>query len=175
MPHVISKASLDHYQNALGLNRRANWTLPQDGQRVYQIDKCIDPTADIVSAISTHLWAAYPELAIKHAGPHRFTVDKFYDDVCKIRLVHFGDERTPIKQVGGYVVLNGELLGMHSLHRGIGNWLLDHAINDGAVRLSCFDVPQLIKLYTSRGFVEKSRELNTTKGLPDVVWLELKK
>lgn len=163
---VITKATLDQFQNALGLNRR---TEVQDSKRVYQINASITPTREVVLAVAS----AWHAVRVRHSTrTHSEQYHQFFENKCKIRLVYASDERTPAAVVGGYIVLNGELMAMYNHHRGRGEWMLDHAINDGAVRLNCVDEPHLIKLYTSRGFKEVHREFNEVKGRPDVVWME---
>lgn len=166
MTSVITKATLNEFQNVLGLNRRIVWTEPQDGQRVHQINVSIDPTAQLVSEMADVYWLKKKQHLTRDYTQH------FYSEVCKIRVVRTSDSRwLAPKNTGGYIVLDGELLALHSVIRGQGDWLMNSAVHDGAVRLSCFDEPKLIALYNKHGFREVRRELNTTKGRPDVVWM----
>lgn len=169
---VITKATLDQFQNALGLNRRADWHASQDGQRVYQIDTNVSPTHEIVSQVANEYWDWRNKL--DPVPGHKEGLEKWEAAVCKIRLCHMADAAVKSRAVGGYIVLQDELLAFHNGIRGAGLWMLDHAINDGATKLSCFDVPHLIKLYQSRGFVEVHRQWNKTRGKPDVVWMTKK-
>lgn len=169
---IITKATTAQYLNALGLARRCVPSIPQDGQRVYQIDQCLAPTDEYVTAISKAFWDVRPTLA---GELHGSVMAKFHDEHCKIRLVWESDVPQCIrpKATGGYIVLHGELMGLWSEVRGRGNWLLDHAIADGATVLSCFDIPHLLKLYRGRGFSDVRREANTKgPGFPDVIWME---
>lgn len=95
---------------------------------------------------------------------------EFYEKHCIIRLCKEGT-----RTVGGYCVLRGELLALHNQHRHRGQWMLQHAIDDGAKCLSCFDNKPLVDLYTSRGFVIRKREPNWEAGGPDVLYMELPK
>lgn len=173
MTQVITKASLDQFQNALGLNRRADWHAAQDGRRVYLIDTNVSPTQEIVSQVAEEFWAWRDKYRISTADRfgHRQALEEWESTHCKIRLCHYSDDTTKARAVGGYIVLQDELLAFHNSVRGAGLWMLDHAINDGATKLSCFDVPHLIKLYQSRGFTEVNRQWNETRGTPDVVWM----
>lgn len=73
------------------------------------------------------------------------------------------------KAVGGYIVLDGELIGLFSTVRGKGDWMMQHAVNDGANRLDCFAEPALLKLYHKHGFTIHRSEANwDPKGLPVV-------
>lgn len=169
---VITKATLDQFQNALGLNRRENWKVAQDGQRVFQIDTNVSPTHEIVSQVASEFWAWHGSMGLpSSAAAHKDAIAKWEAQFCKIRLFHMADAAVKSRAVGGYIVLQDELLAFHNAIRGAGLWMLDHAINDGATKLSCFDVPHLIKLYQSRGFVEVNRQWNETRGKPDVVWM----
>ena len=98
---------------------------------------------------------------------HRDRLSKFYAKHAIIRLAADGlDHR------GGYVILLGELVGFHHIDTDHGVWMLQDAIANGARSLNCFDVPHLIKLYSSYGFREVRREPNHVIGQPDVVFME---
>lgn len=92
----------------------------------------------------------------------------FYREHCHI-LVAKEDHRT----VGGFCVLGDELLCLHNYRSGKGEWLIDHAIALGAARLTCFDVPRLVQLYTGRGFDVVKREPNWAHAGPDVLSMVL--
>lgn len=165
---IITNATLDQFQNALGLNRRASWTEAQDGQRVHQIDKNISPTMEIVTDVAQE-FHEYKRRMGTSRYTHEQLKDLYYRHHCKIRLCYASDKEVRVRWVGGYIVLHDELIGFHNIIRGVGLWMLDHAINDGASKLSCFDVPHLIQLYQGRGFIETDRQWNKTRGEPDVV------
>lgn len=165
---VITNATLDQFQNALGLNRRASWIAAQDGQRVYQIDSSLSPTMEIVTTVAQAFHQYKGKLPCSGVA-YLAMKARFYAEHCKIRLCHYHGDTNPVRAVGGYIVLDDELMAFHNGIRGAGLWMLDHAINDGATKLTCFDVPHLIKLYQSRGFVETDRQWSTTRGKPDVV------
>ena len=172
---IITKATTAQYLNALGLARRCVPSIPQDGQRVYQIDQCLAPTDEYVTVISKAFWAANPRIERAGRVLHADALVKYHEEHCKIRLVWESGVPQCVrpKATGGYIVLNGELMGLWSEVRGRGNWLLDHAIADGAEVLSCFDIPHLVKLYRGRGFSDVRREANTKgPGFPDVIWME---
>ena len=172
---VITKATTAQYLNALGHARRASWVEAQDGQRVYQIDAALSPTDEYVASIARSFWDANSGLTGVHRSEHAEALIKYHEEVCHIRLVWESGMPQCLRPIatGGYIVLNSELMGLWSTIRGRGKWLLDHAINDGARRLSCFDIPHLMQLYTNRGFREAGREANTNgPGKPDVIWME---
>lgn len=99
---------------------------------------------------------------------HQAKIDRFHDKHCHIRLATDMDGGN---KLGGFVVLSGELIGLHHIERGHGDWLMQEAVSLGADRLDCYDIPHLINLYERHGFREILREPNTTKGQPDVVWM----
>ena len=170
MSQIILQATLEQFLSALGLNRRVKPTEAQDGQRVYQINKCLSPTNHIGLAVAQRFWKWNPNDPLNHSkDSHVQAMREWRDKHCKIRLCYYNN-----RAVGGYVVVQGELMGMHNLHRGVGQWMLDHAINDGTVTLDCFDEPALIKLYISRGFTEERREAQPRQRQPDIVWMRKK-
>ena len=151
---IIKTATLNEFQNALGLNRRVV------GKRSEQIDTNLCSTGELVLQITAAFWAANPSSS--YAGISDFLaqraeikhkVEAFYKERCIIRLCYHSDPVQPVRAVGGYIVLNGNLLAFHNCARGVGTWMLDHAIADGAKQLVCADVPHLRGLYGSRGFV----------------------
>lgn len=76
--------------------------------------------------------------------------------------------------IGGYCVINGELVSLWSEVKGLSKWLVQNAIFDGAKRLDCFAWPHLIKIYSEAGFIETSRVANWTPHGPDVIYMNLK-
>jgi hypothetical protein len=76
----------------------------------------------------------------------------------------------------GYAIKNGDELvnlfnaGGKATHLA-GQWLVLHAIEQGARRLDCFD-SGLPEFYAKFGFKEVRREKNWTPGEPDVVFME---
>lgn len=88
----------------------------------------------------------------------------FLRESIQYRLIYDGAQA-----VGGYLVLDGELLGLFCTVRGKGDWLMRHAVLDGANRLDCFAEPALLKLYHRHGFTIYRSEANwDPKGLPVV-------
>lgn len=165
MPQVIVRASLESFYYALCTNA---------GRRQDIRNSCT-PAGDIVSQVSKEFQRRNPS-AIEHSGQrvprnaaHEAKIDNFYKKVCHVRLVKEGND-----PVGGFVVLDGELVGLHNIRLGRGDWMLREAVSLGANRLDCFDVPHLIDLYQRHGFYEILREPNHNKGGPDVVWMRMK-
>lgn len=92
-------------------------------------------------------------------------LEEFYTDHCKVRLAKDGNDVT-----GGYVVLHHELIGLFSNRKGMGDWLVQMAIKDGAEHLDCFD-GHLTEFYAKHGFRVHARAANWTPGEPDVVFM----
>lgn len=90
----------------------------------------------------------------------------FFRHRCKVRVAFRDNE-----PVAGYVVLDGELLCVHSTVKGLGKWLVQNAVADGAAKLDCFDVPALRGLYEWAGFKVTSRAPNYVRGEPDVIYM----
>ena len=165
MPQVIVQASIESFYYALCTNA---------GRR-QDIRTSCSRAADIVSMVSTEFQRRNPS-STEHSGQrvprnaaHEAKIDNFYKRVCHVRLVKEGNDA-----VGGFVVLDGELVGLHNIRVGRGDWMLREAVSLGANRLDCFDVPHLIDLYQRHGFYEILREPNHNKGGPDVVWMRMK-
>lgn len=97
---------------------------------------------------------------------HQAKIDRFHSLHCHVRVATENNDHR-----GGFVVLSGELLGLHHVDPGHGDWLMQQAVSLGADRLDCYDIPHLIELYKRHGFREVLREPNHTAGQPDVVWM----
>lgn len=93
----------------------------------------------------------------------RDALERFYSETCHLRLAKEGN-----RVVGGFVVLDGTLMGLWG--RGIGDWLVREAISLGAEKLDCFD-GYLPGFYAKHGFREILREPNITDLRGDVVWM----
>lgn len=92
----------------------------------------------------------------------------FLRETIQYRLIYDGAQA-----VGGYIVLDGELIGLFCTVRGKGDWIMRHAVNDGANRLDCFAEPALLKLYHRHGFtITRSVANYDPAGLP-VVYMSL--
>lgn len=125
-------------------------------------------TAELVLAISSKYRELYPvRLAADDRMGTKLREAEFYKKHCIIRIA-----KQDAETVGGYCVLDGELLCLHNKQKGKGDWMLDHAKSDGAVRLNCFDVPPLTELYTRHGFKVVNRQPNWVEGEPDVLIME---
>lgn len=167
MPQVIVKSTMDQFYFALNHAARVRPIIGMWG---------CSPAEDISLQVAKEFHRRNPSVNARR-GAHDFRearrkhaalLDNFYSKVCHVRLAKEGNTA-----VGGFVVLDGELLGLHNVHHGKGDWMLREAVGLGANRLDCFDVPHLIEMYERHGFREILREPNTTKGQPDVVWMRL--
>lgn len=166
MPQVIVKAAIDKFYFALNLNAR---------RRPYIGASCT-PAEDVTVKAAQEFHRRNPSVSARRGVPdfqearrrHAALLDTYYSKVCHVRLAMEGND-----PVGGFVVLDGELIALHNVKQGKGDWMLREAVSLGADRLDCFDIPYLIDLYYRHGFREVLREPNTTKGRPDVVWMRL--
>lgn len=173
---IVCKATLDQFQNALGLNRRRN-DLAERSCLIRH--NCSEPSA-IVQRVGEEFNRIYPRPTTvstsqqalarleRNLQRHREDLARFYENNCKVRLCYEDGG----KAVGGYVVLNGELLGFHNIRHGVGDWMVRQAISDGAERLDVY-AGHAERLYHKWGFREVTREDNDVKGGPDVVWMRL--
>ncbi|QQO90770.1 putative acetyltransferase [Pseudomonas phage Bertil] len=132
-----------------------------------------DTPADVALKVSKAFWGEHtkPEQITRFERDplgHKAKLDAFYQDRCIVNVVFDGNERT-----GGYIVLDGELLALHSQIKSRGNWLLDHAIKDGAKHLVCSDTAYLRSFYEGRGFIFSGWQSNWTEGQPPLLRMGL--
>lgn len=167
MSQVIAVATLDAFQNHLTLARRRT----DIGERAAHIMAATDQAITIVAKVASVFHSLHPKPLDQMSRAEWDQLRKeFFADTCKVRLCFEGS-----RAVGGYVVLNGELLGFHNFEKGKGSWMLDHAINDGAERLTCFEGSAAERLYRSRGFFPVMWEPNYEAGGPNVLLMGLDK
>lgn len=171
MTQTISPVSLDKFVHALNHARR----------RFPLVDANVHHEGTLSVRVADEFRRKYPGLE-STAAPYRSIArrakeQEFYDKHCKLRLVYETGHDHHIEGssvVGGYCVLDGELMCFWNVTKGKGLWMLDHAIADGAKFLDHFDHPHLNQLYESRGFTERLREPNDPKqrptGGPDVIF-----
>lgn len=101
---------------------------------------------------------------------------QFFANHCKSFIV-YGDRpesgcEVPDK-IAGFIILDGELMGLRSIHKGLGDWFMQHAIDNGAVLLQCWQEPYLIDFYTRHGFHITEVEPSNTNDPRQVVTMEL--
>ena len=162
MPQVLIEVPLNTFINALDYNRGHS--------QAYRESLSSGGEIALKVAEAYHEYKKDDRVLGLSQLEHKAKLSKFYREECRIMLAFDGN--TP---VGGYAVLQGELLAFHNVRRGCGTWMLDRAVADGAERLDCFAVPRLVELYSSRGFREVRREAHWSDSTkPDVVWMERK-
>ena len=103
--------------------------------------------------------------AAKEVEDHAEQEAEFYRERCKLFLAMDGNT-----VVGGFGVLNGELIGLFAWPGTWGVWLLLRAMGEGATRLNCFD-GFLPEYYAKYGWREVRREPNYKAGGPDVIYM----
>lgn len=108
--------------------------------------------------------AANYYMEVAKASRRPLSEGAFFSDHVIVRVAYQGTE-----PVAGYLVVGGELVGLFSLARGKGDWIMGHAVSDGADHLDCFAEPALLKLYHKHGFKIHHSEANyDPAGLPVV-------
>lgn len=159
MAQVIVKAGPDAFHYALETNK---------GRRAVVREGCsTKEEVTLRCAQEFHrLNSKSPSFRVRTRHQQNDLIEQFHKRHCHIRLCKEGDRAD-----GGFIVLCGELIGMHNVKPGTGDWMMREAVRLGADRLDTYDVPHLIQLYTKHGFREVLREPNIKKGQPDVVWM----
>lgn len=158
MPQVIVKASPDAFHYALETNKGMRWQVREGCSTRKEVT--------LSCAQEFHRLYTKPGAPTRTRAGQNSRITEFHAKHCHIRLCKDGNVA-----VGGFIVLSGELIGLHNIFSGKGDWMMREAVSLGADRLDTYDVPQLIALYERHGFREVLREANTIKGQPDVVWM----
>lgn len=142
---IIVPVSINAFINALGVNRRIS-------------DKVRGgtSTADEVMLQVAQAYRPARSLGFTRAES-RARLEEFYSKRCHVRLC-FSDNRA----VGGFIVLDGELLALHNLEPGHGDWMMRDAVRCGAVKLSCWATTALLNLYVRHGFKAVGHEPHHT-------------
>ena len=140
MAQVLVQAAMHKFYYALNHNRR---------RRPVIATGCAT-AEEVVLRTGQEFHRRYPQtlavtLATKH-GDHSRKLEEYYSKVCHVRLAKEGND-----SVGGFVVVDGELIGLHNIRPGCGDWMLRDAIALGANRLDTYDIP------TSAGTVHQAR------------------
>lgn len=145
---VMTKVTFEDYINALCLARSTD----------ERIVNSLSTPAELVAKVCDFYTAPTDE----HGDI--VSAEAFYAEHLKVRVAYQGAE-----PVAGYLVLGGELIGLFSLVRGIGDWIMQHVVSDGANHLDCFAEPALLKLYHKHGFTITHSVANwDAAGLPVV-------
>lgn len=77
---------------------------------------------------------------------------------------------SPDKASGYAVKEDGDIVSVFSTHKGRGDHIMAHALQNGGTKLDAYD-GYLPKFYEKHGFKEYKREPNWTPGGPDVVYM----
>lgn len=177
MTQLLVKVSLGTFTHALNHARR----------RFPLVDaNCIHDGALVIAIAKEkhHLFPPRPDFRRGDAQVPVAERDeaRFYAKHCHLILAypigHKGaGEPLP---VGGYCVLSGQLHAFWNVEKGKGDWMLQHAIKDGAKHLDHFDVPHLNDLYERHGFRVHLREpydprkaTTPITGKPDIIFRRL--
>lgn len=163
MTQVIAKVTLEKFVHALNHARR----------RFPLVDANCHHESTVAIKVADEFRRRYTQTLAQTMSTtqlrHKRNLAEFEAKHCHLMLVFNG-----AVVEGGYCVLSGELMALWNVSKGKGDWLMQHAINDGAVHLDHFDVPVLCDLYERHGFREVLREPNDPKqrpqGGPDVIF-----
>lgn len=136
-------------------------------RRFHRHRTSLDTQAELVGAVAEALWQHLGKYAASTVEQDVGRAD-FWRNVCKVRVA-----TQEGRDVGGYIVLHGELKALWCDEAGWGSVLVNSAVADGAVRLQCFD-GYLVRLYSQFDFVVVKREPNWVHGEPDLVYMERK-
>ena len=156
-----------HFYNKSGNDEAYFVRLFGAARRFHKHGHALDTQAELVNTVSGAFWEfmhkCRRDSLLTGAEARRL----FWQRICKVRCMTNDHGAT----VGGYIVLHGELKALWCDVPGEGAYLVQAAIADGAVRLSCFD-GYLVWLYSQFGFKVVRREDNHTWGEPAVFWME---
>lgn len=138
-------------------------------RRFHRHGSSLDTQAELIQEVSQRYWDHIQGRSTVPVADQSMARRKqtFWSHYCKVRVGVQGGE-----DIGGFIVLHGELKALWCDIPGLGAGMIHEAIRLGARELSCFDGP-LVGLYSQFGFREDRRERNHVDGEPDVVWMEL--
>lgn len=160
---LIRQYSMDPLIHAIASNPR----------RRPLIRDMLDDSGAIAIKIGNAFRERYPnhEAPGRHPGGRRGREQQFYAKHCIVYTAQEGNDRR-----GGFAVLDGELIGLHHVDKGLGDWLMRAAVDAGARKLCCLGTPHLLSLYTRHGFTTVRVERNTDdpKG-PECHFMEILK
>lgn len=154
MSQVIVNVPPAAFYFALNQNRRRR---PMVGANCNTAEECM-----ILMAKAFHAKEFFGSVT------HAERLSAFLAADCTFRCAVDGTDKR-----GGYMILSGNLIGLHHVDPGRGDWLLRDAIDHGARRLECFQEEHLVRLYERNGFVVTGRTANWTAGQPDILTMEL--
>lgn len=166
MTQVICEVTLEKFTHALNHARRrfplVDANCHHEGTVATKVGKCF------------HRYFPNHSAPGRHPGGRRGRELQFAQKYCKLRLVYQLGAGSADSVVGGYCVLDGEILSLWNVEKGRGDWMLQHAIADGGHCCDSFDQPALVSLYLRNGFRCVLREPNDPKrcptGGPDVLF-----
>lgn len=133
-------------------------------RRYHRHGSSLDTQRELIQEVAQRYWEHMRDPAIANVESRRRT---FWNHSCKVRVAVLDGQ-----DVGGFIVLYGELKALWCDVPGGGGELIREAIELGAGGLNCFAGP-LVGLYSQFGFKEVRRERNHVCGEPDVVWMAL--
>lgn len=136
-------------------------------RRFHRHGSSLDTQAELIQEVSQRYWDHVGAFRAEPQAVRAKQIRIFWEHHCKVRVCVVGGQ-----DVGGFIVLYGELKALWCDMPGLGGELIRKAIELGATHLNCFDGP-LVGLYSQFGFKVTARVANLTSGGPDVVYMEL--
>ena len=136
-------------------------------RRFHKHGHALDTQAELVNEVSGAFWEFMNKCRhdsfLTDAEARRL----FWQRICRVRVAQIDGT-----DVGGFIVLHGELKALWCDMPGTGPALIRYAVSLGATKLSCFD-GYLVGLYSQFGFKVVRREPNWVQGAPDLCYMEL--
>ena len=163
-----------HFYNKSGNDEAYFVRLFGAARRFHKHGHALDTQAELVNTVSGAFWEF-----MNKCRRDSFLTDTearrlFWQRICKVRVVRMQDlGSNEMLDIGGFIVLHGELKSLWCDMPGNGPALIRYAMSLGATKLSCFD-GYLVGLYSQFGFKVVRREPNWVQGEPDLCYMELR-
>lgn len=162
-----------HFYNKSGNDEAYFVRLFGAARRFHKHGHALDTQAELVNEVSGAFWEFMNKCRhdsfLTDAEARRL----FWQRICMVRVARIPDTRTgALRDVGGFIVLHGELKALWCDVPGKGSSMIPYAKHLGATKLSCFD-GFLVGLYSQFGFEVVRREPNWVQGEPDLCYMEL--
>jgi hypothetical protein len=157
-----------HFFNKTGNDESYFARLFGAARRFHKYGHALDTQAELIEAVGQAFWEFIQKCRDDSPLTDREMRRLFWQRICQVRVAQIDG-----KDVGGFIVLHGELKALWCDVPGNGPALLRYALSLGATKLSCFD-GYLVGLYSQFGFKVVRREPNWAHGEPDLVHMEIR-
>lgn len=156
-----------HFFNKTGNDAAYFARLFGAARRFHKNGRSLDTHAELVEAVGSGLWDFIRKCRVDSLLTDNEARRLYWQRICKVRVAQIQGA-----DVGGFIVLHGELKALWCDVPGRGQELIRYATAIGATKLSCFD-GFLVGLYSQFGFKVVRREPNWVHGEPDLCFMEL--